>query len=706
MRAREPDHTGVVDRDGVRVAYEVHGSGDQTILLLPAWAISDSRLWKAQVAYLARHFQVITYDPRGNGRSDRPTDPDKYQPMAQVGDAVAILDEVGVERALLVGNSAGSILGYLMAAAYPDRVAGLIAIGTTLNLDGLPDEALGGAFPKFEERLDTTDGWAKYNRHYWEEDYEGFVDFFVHQAFSEPHSSKMQEDGTEWAFNTNPEVLAATIASRVGVPLEQQASRLRSLAPQVTCPVLVVHGEDDHVAPVRRGHQFAELLGARFELIPEAGHCPQARHPAFMNRLIRNFAWELADRPVPRRPARRGANPKVLYLSSPIGLGHARRDLAIAQELRALVPEAEVTWLAQDPVTRLLDRRGESVHPASKHLASESSHLESEAGEHDLHIFEAFRDMDEIMVANFGVFSDLMEEERFDLVVGDEAWDVDHFLHEYPPAKQTRFAWLTDFVGFVPMPSGGERERAIAADYNLEMIRHIERHPDIRDLSIFVGDADDVVTRPFGDGLPPIRDWVEEHFQFSGFITGFDHGALPDRDELRAELGYSPDETVCIVTVGGSGVGSALIRRVIEAHPLAAETVPNLRTVVVTGPRIDPEGLPSVPGVELRAFLPDLYRHLAVADISLVQGGLATTMELTALRRPFIYVPLENHFEQQVHVRHRLERHKAGRPLEYHDATPETIAGAIIEGTKAPTDYVAVPRDAARKAAAMVTELL
>jgi hypothetical protein len=103
---------------------------------------------------------------------------------------------------------------------------------------------------------------------------------------------------------------------------------------------------------------------------------------------------------------------RVLYISSPIGLGHARRDVAIAKELRLLVPGLEVDWLAQDPVTRVLAAEGERVHPASRHLANESRHMTSESAEHDLHCFQAWRRMDEILVANYMVFRDLVREER------------------------------------------------------------------------------------------------------------------------------------------------------------------------------------------------------------------------------------------------------------------------------------------------------
>ncbi len=259
---------------------------------------------------------------------------------------------------------------------------------------------------------------------------------------------------------------------------------------------------------------------------------------------------------------------RALYISSPIGLGHAQRDVAIADELRKLRPDLEIDWLAQHPVTAVLESRGERIHPLSAELASESAHVTSESSEHDLNAFQAIRRMDEILVANFMVFHDAVEEGEYDLVVGDEAWDIDHFLHENPELKRTAFAWMTDFVGWLPMPAGGEREAFLTADYNAEMIEHVERFPRIRDRAIFVGEPDDIVPDDFGPGMPNIRAWTEQHYAFSGYVTGFDPTPLIEaREELRRELGYRPDERVVIVTVGGSGVGEALLRRVIAAYP-------------------------------------------------------------------------------------------------------------------------------------------
>ncbi len=180
--------------------------------------------------------------------------------------------------------------------------------------------------------------------------------------------------------------------------------------------------------------------------------------------------------------------------------------------------------------------------------------------------------MDEILVANFMVFQEVVEDGGYDLVVGDEAWDVDHFWHENPELKRGSHVWLTDFVGFIPMPDGGDHEAYLTADYNAEMIEHIARFPRIRDRAIFVGNPGDVIPETFGPDLPKIPDWTEEHFDFSGYITGFTPPTQDEVEEWRADLGYRPDEKVCIVTVGGSGVGRDLLEKVLAAFPMARET--------------------------------------------------------------------------------------------------------------------------------------
>jgi pimeloyl-ACP methyl ester carboxylesterase/predicted glycosyltransferase len=694
MRACQPLSDGHVERDGVKIYYEVFGAGEPTVLLLPTWSIIHSRHWKMQIPYLGRHCRIITFDARGNGRSDRPTEPAAYTESEMASDAVAVMDATSTARAIIVGHSMGVQRGLLLAANHPDRVEAAVFIGPTYPGGGepLPERTV----YSWEDVLDTDEGWAKHNKHYWLRDYAGFLDFFMSRVFTELHSTKPIEDMIGWGLETTGETLVLTDAG-----LEPDAAR--ELARRVRCPVLVIHGEADAIASVTHGVALAEHTGGRLVRLDGSGHAPHVRDPVKVNLLLRDFVKP----PLPRRWVRgRSRRKRALYISSPIGLGHAQRDVAIADELRKLHPDLEIDWLAQHPVTRVLQAAGERIHPASALLANESGHIESESAEHDLHCFQAIRRMDEILLSNFMVFHDVVRDEPYDVWIGDEAWELDYYLHENPEQKHAAYVWLTDFVGWLPMPDGGEREAFLTADYNAEMIEHIARFPRLRDRAIFVGNDSDIVPEAFGPELPLIRDWTREHYSFAGYVTGFDPSDFADRARLRHELGYRDDEQVCIVTVGGSGVGGHLLRRVVDAFPEAKRRLPALRMIVVTGPRIDPESLPKPEGLEVRGFVSELYRHLAACDLAIVQGGLTTCMELTATRRPFLYVPLRHHFEQNFHVRHRLNQYGAGRMLDFDSATPEVIADMITHEIGRQVDYKPVERDGALHAATLIAELL
>jgi pimeloyl-ACP methyl ester carboxylesterase/predicted glycosyltransferase len=700
MRAVEPSTSGTVERVGVRIAYEVFGDGEQTVVLTPIDPVVDSRAWKAQVPWLSRRARVITIDPRGNGGSSRPTDPAAYADVEVARDILAVMDEVDVASAVLVGLCTSAWSSALVAAEHPERVDGIVGIAPWLPFVSPP-------LPwrveyDYDAVLDTEEGWAKENRHYKLRDYRGYLEFFFGELVSEPHSSKVIEDCVGWGLQSPVEAQIANDDVPMSVESKEQVDAVLAA---VRCPALVIIGTDDRCIPNSRGEYLAAAVGAELVTLVGAGHLPMAREPVAVNRAIGSFLDRLAQKPPRRRfvlPARRER--RVLYLSSPIGLGHGRRDLAIVDELRKAAPGVRIDWLAQPPLTDWLRQRGESVHPASAFLASEAAHIDEQAGEHDLHAFQAIREMDEILVANFMVFSEIAEREHFDLWVGDEAWELDHFLYENPELKTTAYAWMTDFVGWLPMTDDG-REAALTADYNAEMLEHVSRLPRIRDRAIFVGDPQDVVETPFGPGLPDIRNWTTANYDFAGYVTGFDPADIADRTALRASVGFG-DDPVCVVAVGGSGVGGHLLRRAAEAYPLLRERRPGMRMVLVTGPRIDPASLAVPDGVEVRGWLPDLHRLLAASDVALVQGGLTTTMELTAAGRPFVYVPLRRHFEQNIHVRHRLTRYGAGRCVPWEEASPERRAEelASLVGT-APSVAPVEPGGAAR-AAALLADLL
>ena len=133
-RARYPDQEGFVERDGVRTFYEAYGDGERTILLLPTWSLLHSRVWKAQIPYLSRHFRVVTFDGRGNGRSDRPSEPEAYAEPEFAADALAVMDATDTQQAVLVSLSRGAERSLHIGAGHPERVAGMVFIAPALPL--------------------------------------------------------------------------------------------------------------------------------------------------------------------------------------------------------------------------------------------------------------------------------------------------------------------------------------------------------------------------------------------------------------------------------------------------------------------------------------------------------------------------------------------------------------------------------------------
>jgi pimeloyl-ACP methyl ester carboxylesterase len=287
-RARDPDEEGFVERGGVRVFYEVYGRGEPTVLFLPTWTIIHSRHWKLQLPYFARHFRAVAFDPRGNGRSDRPSDADAYAEAEFAADALAVLDATGTERAAVVSLSLGAQRALLLAAEHPERVAGAVFIGPALPLGGLDHRR--AFLDRFDEELETDEGWAKYNRHYWHRDYTGFLEFFFSECFSEPHSTKQIEDAVGWGLETDAETL---LASERGAGLGSR-ERVEELAAQIRCPVLVIHGDDDRIRPVAHGAELARLTRGTFVAVAGGGHLPHARDPVKVNLLIRTFVESVA----------------------------------------------------------------------------------------------------------------------------------------------------------------------------------------------------------------------------------------------------------------------------------------------------------------------------------------------------------------------------------------------------------------------------
>jgi hypothetical protein len=374
------------------------------------------------------------------------------------------------------------------------------------------------------------------------------------------------------------------------------------------------------------------------------------------------------------------------------------------------VPDLEIHWWAQPPVTQVLAEAGEIIHPASADMASESAHWESEATDHDLPAFYTFRRMDEIFCANYMLFDDVVRETPFDLWVGDECWEIDYFLHENPDRKIAPYVFMTDVIGFLPTgPHADPREAELCADYNADSIEKRERFPRLRDLSMFIGSFEELPDVPFGPSLPGIRPWSRRWFCSVPYVIPFNPAAYRARPALRRRLGHAQDHPLLVAAVGGTAVGASLLELTCDAFSRLRKDMPDARMMLVTGPRIDPRQLPDLEGMDKRGYVPNLFEHLACADAAVVQGGLSTTMELVATGRPFIYFPLRRHWEQQHFVTHRLDHYRAGLRMDYATTSPGDLAAAmrtaLAQNGTGPR-YRPVPRGGADRAAERITALL
>ena len=182
--------------------------------------------------YLSRSWRVITYDGRGNGLSERPTDPDAFRSERIVDDLSAVLDDTGTDAAVLVGLCGDGVWhSILFAGTHPERVLGIVAFAVGVPLLS-PPHPWRVRYSTTDE-LPTDEGWAKLNTHYWRRDYPGFVSFFFDQLLPEPHSTKQHEDTVAWALDGSLESMlgdmhaASDLTARSGGPGDAGPSAVR-----------------------------------------------------------------------------------------------------------------------------------------------------------------------------------------------------------------------------------------------------------------------------------------------------------------------------------------------------------------------------------------------------------------------------------------------------------------------------------------------
>jgi predicted glycosyltransferase len=398
---------------------------------------------------------------------------------------------------------------------------------------------------------------------------------------------------------------------------------------------------------------------------------------------------------------------RILYISGSLGLGHASRDHAIAGELRRLDPEIDIVWLAASPASSVLKEAGEELLPEADLYADDTLVAEKSAKQgYRLnllkYLFKAMGSWKE----NVKIFERAAGNEKFDLIIADEAYEIAEAMKnkKLRDRIEAPFVMIYDFLGNFSM-SWNPIEKLGIYMWNRKWAEIVDFFSDKRNTALFVGEPEDVPPTNLGFLLPGCREVAEKACNFTGYVLPFDPSEYTDKEMIRKKLGYGQGSLV-ICSIGGTSVGKDLLSLCGKAYPIIKKRLPDLHMVLVCGPRLSADSLNVPKDVDVREYVPGLYEHFAACDLAIVQAGGTTTLELTALGRPFLYFPLEGHWEQQIHVASRLARHQAGIHMRYPDTTPDILAEAVLANISRDVTYPPIPADGAQKAAQLINQLL
>jgi hypothetical protein len=305
---------------------------------------------------------------------------------------------------------------------------------------------------------------------------------------------------------------------------------------------------------------------------------------------------------------------------------------------------------------------------------------------------------------NVGVFAGAVEKGGFHLVIGDEAYEVAIALREKKIRIKPTLVMLYDFIGLENMTKS-PLDWLVAYKVNKGWARGYEKVTDEVVTPVFIGELENVPDRPFGFRLPNRRQAVRRRYRLVNYVLPFAPGEQGDRKKMRQQLGYGK-ESLLICSIGGTRIGRPLLDLCVQAFPAMRKKIPDLTMVLVCGPRVAADSVRVPPGVRVHGYVPRLYQHFAAADIAVVHGGATTTLELTALERPFVYFPLEGHAEQQNHVASRLQRHNAGIGLTLSKTTPQDLADVVVHNIGRSLEYAPIKTDGAKGVADLAVKLL
>ncbi len=394
--------------------------------------------------------------------------------------------------------------------------------------------------------------------------------------------------------------------------------------------------------------------------------------------------------------------PEILYWSGSIGLGHVTRDLAIARKVREKNPNASIEWLAGEPARTFLREAGERVLDESDRIENGTALAGELSTGFNLDFSGFALKIQDAWKKNVEVFMEAFSQKKYDLVITDESFELWVALNKNRELVKVPVLEIGDYIGIEPT-SWSPKER-IVSYINNRIWSKCSREAAANEIGIFIGETDDIPDERMGFLLPNKRELAKRN-HMAGYVLDFDPEELSDSEEMKKRLGYRASSLI-VCSIGGSSVGKELLNLCNQAFPIIKKSRPDAKMILVAGPMLDPKTLDAQEGVEVKGFVPKLYEYYAASDLSIIIGGGTSTVELTALRRPFIFFPLEGHHEQQHTVASRCARNRAGVRMDFSATTPESLAAAALTTMEKPVDYESIPVDGADKIAAIVGEYL
>jgi predicted glycosyltransferase len=397
---------------------------------------------------------------------------------------------------------------------------------------------------------------------------------------------------------------------------------------------------------------------------------------------------------------------RILFISGSLGLGHISRDMAITRELCKQRTDLDIHWLAAEPARSVIEQAGEKLVGEIELYRNDNIKAESAAKGTRLNLFKYAFSALNAWLHNAHLVKKIVEQGQYDLLIGDETYEIIVATVLKRLKLNIPFLMLYDFLGLDAMSRNPLENFGIYFWNRIWSLDHKIFNRE-KNIALFIGEPEDIPDKRFGLFLANRREYALKNYNFVGYIITFEPKDFADKIRFRNKLGYD-ERPLVVCSIGGTSVGRDLLELCGKAYVLAKQKIPNLHMILVCGPRLPKETLdvPKDQDLEVRQYVPDLHEHFAACDLAVVQGGGTTTLELTALHRPFIYFPIEGHSEQEIVVAERLQRHQSGIRMSYADSTENSLSDAIVANIHSRVKYRDVPIHGAYNVVQFINKLI